>query len=419
MSTVYVLWDDSHIWGLLLWRAVENFGIDYRLVKAQEIAEGLLSRKPCKVLLVPGGTAKRKQESLGQSGMRAVRDYVAVGGAYLGFCGGAGLGLAGKYGLGLCPWCRRGFVDRLQHFVSGHMYVKPAKGSDLVPGRLPRWPLAPVWWPARFEPQEGDDVRVLAEYLRAGPDFWIADLPLDNFPRQVLEDLEAQFKISVEPRFMTGQPMAVEGSFGSGRYVLSYSHLETPASRDANIWLAHMLSTLAGTGPIPEDKALVPAWSLEELKHDWPDGAEGRLLADARRKLAQIIALGESHLLIFRRNPWLLGWRRGIPGSNINSLYALACQASSLGPNEAARAYLASIAKDFSEALDFFRHGLTGYLLAERLAMTMSESANPISDRELKEQRAALFGPPMELGGLHGRLQTWLEELVRLQISGN
>jgi hypothetical protein len=56
--------------------------------------------------------------------------------------------------------------------------------------------------------------------------------------------------------------------------------------------------------------------------------------------------------------------------------------------------------------------------LAERLAMTMSESANPIPDRELAEQRQALFGPPMEFGGLHGRLQSWLGELVRLQVSG-
>jgi len=418
MSTVYVLWDDSHIWGLLLWRAVESFGVDYRLVQAQEIADGLLSRKPCEVLVVPGGTAKRKQQALGRAGMQAIRDFVTGGGNYLGFCGGAGLGLAGKHGLGLCPWCRRGFTDRLQHFVSGHMYVKPATDSDLLPASLPNWPLAPVWWPARFQPQAGDGVRVLAEYQKAGPDFWIADLPLENFPRQVLEDLEERFKISVEPRFMTGQPMAVEGSFGSGRYVLSYSHLETPASRDANVWLAHMLTTLAGLDPIPEDKAMVPAWSLTDLPHNWPDGSEGRLLADARRKLAQVIALGQDHLLMFRRNPWLLGWRRGIPGASINSLYALASQASNIAPSEAARDYLAAISKDFSETLDQFRHGLTGYLLAERLAMTMSESANPIPDRELAEQRQALFGPPMEFGGLHGRLQSWLGELVRLQVSG-
>jgi hypothetical protein len=368
------------------------------------------------VLVVPGGMAKRKQEALGRSGMAAIRDYVAGGGAYVGFCGGAGLGLAGKCGLGLCPWRRRGFADRLQHFVSGHMHVKPAADSDLMPPDLPESPLAPVWWPARFEPQSGDEVRVLAEYRETGPDFWIADLPLKDFPASMLEDLETQYNISVEPRFMIGQPMAVEGEYGGGRYVLSYSHLETPASREANLWLAHILTTLSGTDPIPSQAARVPAWNLDELEHRWPAGREGDLLEKARRKLAETIAVGESHLLIFRRNPWLLGWRRGIPGSNINSLYALACEASNIPPSSAAVDYLSEIADGFSRDLESFRHGLTGYLMAERLAMTMSESANPIPPRELKARREALFGPPMQLGGLHGKLQQRLEELVRLQL---
>jgi hypothetical protein len=416
MSTVYVLWDDSHIWGLLLRRAVASFGIDYRIVQAQEIADGLLSRKPCGVLLVPGGNAKRKQQALGRRGMNEIREYVSGGGAYVGFCGGAGLGLAGKCGLGLCPWKRRGFADRLQHFVSGHMVVKPAEDSDLVPDTLPERPLAPVWWPARFDPHTGDDVRVLAEYRDTGPDFWIADLPIKDFPPRMLEDLETQFKINVEPRFMIGQPVAVEGEFGKGRYVLSYSHLETPASRDANRWLAHILSSLGGFEPIPDEKTRVPAWPLGDLEHNWPDTDEGRLLYRACDKLSEIISVGESHLLLFRRNPWLLGWRRGIPGSNINSLYALACEAAHLPPTDAAEAYLSEISEDFARTVEEFRQGTAGYLMAERLAMTMSESANPIPPRELKARREALFGPPMELGGLHGKLQGWLEELVRLQL---
>jgi hypothetical protein len=195
------------------------------------------------------------------------------------------------------------------------------------------------------------------------------------------------------------------------------SHLETPASRDANLWLAHVLSVMAGLEAIPSKRARVPAWPLDDLEHRWPEGSGGGLLLRAREVLAEVIALGESHLLFFRRNPWLLGWRRGIPGMNVNSLYALACRASNIEPTEAAGDHLASMAKEFSEILEDFRHGLTGYLLAERLAMTMSESANPIPGRELQEERAALFGPPMQAGGLCGELQSRLEELVRLGLN--
>jgi len=95
MSTLHILWDESHVWGLLAWRAVESMGLPYRLVRAQEIADGLLSRNPPALLLVPGGTARLKADALGETGMQAVRDYVAGGGSYLGFCGGAGLGLTG------------------------------------------------------------------------------------------------------------------------------------------------------------------------------------------------------------------------------------------------------------------------------------------------------------------------------------
>ena len=71
MSTLHILWDESHVWGLLAWRAVESMGLPYRLVRAQEIADGLLSRNPPALLLVPGGTARLKADVLGETGMQA------------------------------------------------------------------------------------------------------------------------------------------------------------------------------------------------------------------------------------------------------------------------------------------------------------------------------------------------------------
>ena len=59
MTDIAIFWDASQLWGLLVWRAAEAFGLPYRLVKAKEIAQGALSDKTS-LLLVPGGTARHK-----------------------------------------------------------------------------------------------------------------------------------------------------------------------------------------------------------------------------------------------------------------------------------------------------------------------------------------------------------------------
>ena len=142
MTDIAIFWDASQLWGLLVWRAAEAFGLPYRLVKAQDIAQGALSDKTS-LLIVPGGTARHKSDALGERGREALRAWVRGGGRYLGFCGGAGLGLTdvddpvrtagiGK-GLNLCPWHRAEITERIQHFVSGHVRVRFREGHPLVP----------------------------------------------------------------------------------------------------------------------------------------------------------------------------------------------------------------------------------------------------------------------------------------------
>ena len=418
MPLIHLLWDESHIWGLLLWRALKTWGIEHRLVRGEEIAQAGLSRKSCSALLVPGGWAKGKREALGDAGAQAVRDYVASGGVYVGFCGGAGLGLSGPYGLGLCPWKRRAFKDRLQHFSSGHMVVDlAAAGSDasagLIPDTLPAAIMAPVWWPARFQPEDGDGVTVLAAYREPASDFWVADLPLSSLPKEPVEDLETLYGLRFWPRFMTGQPCAVTGRHGQGRYLLSYSHLETPDSPEANAWLAHMLSHLAGASPVPELKSRTPRWDLRRLPDRWNDPTLDR----AKQTMENIIRLGQENLLLFRRNSWLLGWRRGIPGASLNALYSLIGQARALPPTDAALAFWEAGAMGFMEQLTHFHAGLTGYLLAERLGMSLTDSNSLIPPEALAEQRAALFGSPMQPGGLMQPLMRVMDELIRLLLA--
>lgn len=415
MSSIYIYWDESHIWGLLVWRALAAMGLPARLVRAKAIAQGLLARNPPAALVVPGGWARRKYENLGPDGVREITDYVEGGGSYFGFCGGAGLGLAGRYGLGLCPWKRRAFTDRLQHAMSGHMRMRPCRDSPLTPPDLPATPLLPVWWPARFEYEPREDVTVLAAYDSPGPDFWVADLPLASIPRAALDDLETLYDVSVWPHFMTGQPCLIHGARGRGRYVLSYSHLETPASRDANRWLAHLLRELAGLDAGP--RVLTPAWNLASLPRRWPAEAGGDDLARAKAGLEESIREGMDELLFFQRNSWLLGWRRGIPGANVNALYSMVCQALNLEPTPRARDFWLERSSGFLETLALFRHGLTGYLLSERLAMTTTGTAGAIPEQVLSEQRVALFGRHMDYGGLFADLLNVMDEALFLALA--
>ncbi len=413
ISSLYILWDESHIWGLLAWRAIRSLGLPHRLVRGQEIAQGLLSRKRPAALLVPGGVARRKSERLGAAGMQAVREYIASGGAYVGFCGGSGLGLTGAFGLKLCPWQRAALKDRMLHLVSGHLYNDLNRPHDLIPETLPEQPLLPVWWPARFALEHDTPVTVLATYAAPGPDFWVADLPLETLPKGTLSDWEALYGVTLRPASMSGQPCVVSGEYGKGRYVLSYAHLETPQSAHANAWLAHILCTLLGDAA--PGTTLIPAWELDALPNCWDDP----LLLEAREVLDSLIGLGRDHFLLFARNPWLLGWRAGIPGAALNNIYSLLRQLLAMEPSDEALALLRARAKPFAQALHDFGHGARGYLLAERLAMTLAKTfPDAVDQNALKRQRQALFGDPMEHGGPYGLLLDILDDLFWLCIRG-
>ena len=426
MSSIAILWDESHIWGLLALRAVRELGFDCRLVRAQDIAGGTLSGKGRvagdseaqtgalhKVLLIPGGVARRKAEKLGQAGMDAIREFIHAGGFYLGFCGGSGLGLTGEFGLGLCPWQRAMIKERVLHLASGHLNVNVAAGHALTPPDLGPKPLLPVWWPARFDRDAGDGVDVLATYESPGDDFWMADLPLNQVPQGALSRWRETYGVQLRPDFLTGRPCMIAGTHGKGRYVLSYSHLETPQSPDANKWLTHLLIQALGSDPRPSESrpAVVPAWDLRNLEQRWHDP----VLTQALSVMDEIIRLGTDHFLLFERNCWLLGWRAGIPGANINMLVSMLRTVASREPTDAAAAFLAAHKEHFSRTLATFHEEVTGYLLAERLAMTLSKAyPDAVSQKGLLKERTALFGHPMQQGGLYAELVEVLEELVWL-----
>lgn len=438
MTRVFVLWDDSHLWGLLVLRFLRALGAPHGVLRATNIAEGALAGKwrgcapagtdddgaPA-LLIAPGGWARGRTQRLGEAGLSAIREFVAGGGAYLGFCGGAGLALSGPRpadSLGLCPWGRMGFAGRLQHLLSGDVRLDfEADAQNRRPALVPPQAnglLAQVWWPSQFAPLgDGDDgVEVLARYAGLGPDFWVADLALARLPEETLVDWENLYGLTVRPHFLTGRPAVITGTYGRGRYVLSYPHLETPDSPAGNRWLAHLLRELAGieasAGPTAANGAATPVWRVGAEPLLWDDPT---LLA-AKTELEAAIALGQEHLLLFWRNPWLLGWRRGVPGPGINSLYALVCEALGNAPNDDARIWWRDNAEEFAGLAKLLCKGLSGLLLAERLDMTVRQTpgvdgADAVFTKNLREMRAALFGPPPAAGGVCGRLLRMLEEL--------
>ncbi|KAF1076783.1 BPL-N domain-containing protein [Halodesulfovibrio sp. MK-HDV] len=414
MSSIYILWDESHLWGLLVWRALEAMKLPYCIVRGEEIAQGLLSCNPPALLLAPGGNARLKADALGSKGIEEIRKYVANGGKYLGFCGGAGLGLTGQNGLNLCPWERAKFTNRLQHFVSGHLHssigTHISHSADLVPDNFPEKPDLPVWWPARFSPKENTDVEILASYETPSDDFWIADLPLNTLPPGTFNEWEALYDLKLRPEFLKGQPCILTGKYGEGRYVLSYTHLETPNSPDANAWLAHIIKTLTD-GAVTAEQTLVTDWNPSEEIPQWTD----EKLLEAKGIFDDIVTIGKNHCLFFERNSWLIGWRAGIPGANLNNLYNGLCSAVSMPPTPAAEAYWDSVSDEFMHNLTLFYEGVKGYLLAERLAMTLSKTfPETVSTESLRNQRAALFGPPMASGGVYLELLQTLDHLMYL-----
>ncbi len=419
-ASIVLLWDHSHIWGLLAHRALTRMGLPFALMRGADAARTLLGEARPRVVIAPGGFARKKLGALGPGGADAVRRFVAEGGAYLGVCGGAGLALSDPDGLSLCPWRRAGFTNRIKHFISGHVRVAPRRPSFLVPDWLAERPLVPVWWPARFAPPLAEVLgdapgEVLAAYDAPGPDFMLADLDISALPEATLDAWRDRFGLGLGPEFLGEGPCMVSGRFGRGWYVLSHAHLETPDSPQANAWLVHILAVLTGEKPPSGPPPAVPAWD--------PEG-EPRLLSDQGLALAEdllerAIELGIAHRLLFRRNAWLLGWRPGAPGFAVSNLRAMLRQALRLRPTTAGVAYLEGHGAGFAAEMRRFSDGVCAFFLDERLAATLSRFGRPgQAEAHLARRRLELFGPPPGVGGACGGLLETLDELVFRLLAG-
>lgn len=411
---IALLWNASPLWGLLASRALSGLGVPFALLKAQEIQQGGLSDK--RLLIVPGGSARQKLAELGPKGADAIRRFVAEGGAYLGFCGGAGLGLTGEDGLGLCPWRRARMQDRRQHLFSGHVRARLSKISTLPDASYivdkSGFASLPVWWPGRFAPipdtSTGIPVDVLATYEPCAADaLLLGDLSLRHLPANVAV---AWQELGIElPSALAGMPCLVRGRYGRGNYILSYSHLETPESPQANALFRHLLREYGDTEAITE---VVPPWHTDKA----PLWDEPHLRA-CRRNLDALLRLGHEHGLLFPRNSWLTGWRPGVPGSGLNALNMALHVLESTPPSPQTQQIWHGMARHFAETFQEFRKQAEICLLTQRLCATLAST-----DAELRlcgclrDQRTELFGTAMQGGGLYQELMNALDPLLFLTL---
>lgn len=402
---IRILWDGAHIWGLMARRALRGLGLPARLVKAQEITQGALSGKPgrgrTRLLLVPGGSAREKGRALGQDGAAALRAWLAGGGAYLGFCGGAGLALSEGGGLAICPWRRAPYASRLQHLVSGHLRASLATGGDLSPAAAPSADL-PVWWPGRFAAEPAPGIDVLARAEGPGADAWLADLPLSGLPGRLMRRWREEGLLDLS--YLRGQPLVISGSYGRGRYLLSYSHLETPGSPAANAWLARILGNLAGLEPA----GAVPEWRPLAAPADFAVWEDGAVLAEALEGVRDIFRLGVRLRLMFRRTPWLWGWRKNFHGMSCNNLHLALCELAETVPSREAGALWRQARGNFAARWREFFARAAEEMWTARVCSTIGDGGGAVLAGR------PVFGHPMQGGGLIGGLVRLLEEMLYL-----
>lgn len=409
-KTVYILWDSSHIWGLMALRVMRAFGLSCRLVKGIEIAQhGLLGKSGRNaLLLIPGGNARQKAAALGNDGRNAIREWLKDGGLYLGFCGGAGLALCQKNpddGLNICPWKRASYGQRLYHLLSGHVRAKTDENKTVS---------LPVWWPGRFETKNNVDLRVLASYMEPDEDFWLADLPLARIPRHVARFWIKCRGIDASAVFPVDEPLAIQGRFGKGNYILSYAHLETPGSRQANLWLASLLEKYwqmeisSGAASLwRTDLAAGMAPAKLNIKMDFSE-----LMTVAHNQAARLMDLGCALHVFFKRQSWLWGWQSGFPGMACNNIIAALTALCSIRDEQSAPHLRAAGKEHFLNIFNKFMDDAESYLWTCRLDNTLDSIKPDHQAPGLRQWGFEIFGHPMLGGGLASGIISILDEYI-------
>jgi hypothetical protein len=416
---VAFLWDESFLWGLMAYRALKGLGLPFDLIKAEDIKTGALNNY--KMLFVPGGWASNKSKALGDSGLKAIREFVANGGSYLGFCGGAGLATEAKDGIGLLNVKRRPTKERVPSF-SGRIHLNISEHPIWREGKARLAPtIFHAWWPSQFV-VEDKGIKTLATYGDALPDAFSSDLNVGDIELTGgWAELENLYGINLNPRKLKNEPSVLEGTYGKGKVVLSLVHFDTPEDRNGQQVLVNLWGYLAG------EKAEHRTQSAERGHNRFIPTLEkgGKGGFDSVQELyfmcTEIISLGERNFLWFRRNSMLLQWRRGVRGLEYNTLYIMMKEISEILNNQKKDDISQGIDNglaDIRELLVPFVEKAKHLLLLERYALQRGHiTYERCDDPEIQKLRAELFSESKRHGGKFKELVDEIDELLFLLLT--
>jgi hypothetical protein len=390
------LWDESFLWGIMAYKALKGLGLPFDLIRAEDIKRGELDKY--EMLFVPGGWASNKGKALGEAGRRAIQDFMAEGGSYLGFCGGAGLATKAEGGIGLLNVKRRPTKERVPSF-SGRI--------ELNINEHPIWVnqdsnIFHAWWPSQFV-LEDKEIKVLAAYGKALPDSFSSDLNVgDTEANGGWKEHEALYQINLDPARLIGEPAIIEGSYGKGKVILSLVHFDTPDDMNGAAVLKNLWTYLGGS----QDSA--------EGRSRGSSEAKSKLTAEFERAVNELIIFGERNFLWFRRNPMLLQWRRGVRGLEYNTLYIMI--------GEIQRRIMQYGSQVANNDLNKIRGMLVPFiekakklLLLERQAMQKGHiTYEKCDDDRIKEIRLELFSDSKSHGGMFKELIDKVDNLLFL-----
>lgn len=388
-----LLWDESFLWGLMAYKALNSAGLPFELIRAEDVRRGCLERYSA--LFVPGGWASNKQKALGSEGIEAIKRFVSAGGSYLGFCGGAGL--ATMDGIGLVPVKRRPTKERVPSFsgrIGLNIHEHPMWGdnneykstnSELATpnSRL----VFNAWWPSQFVID--GSVTALATYDKALPDAFSSDVNVgDAKTVGNWDELERIYQINLDPKRLTGEPAVIEGSYGKGTVLLSLVHFDTPGDTNGgevlkNLWRYFTGSLESGLR------------SSESCSGNNPILTQNNL-SQLEKAISGLIELGERNFLWYWRNSMLLQWRRGVRGLEYNTLYIMIQE---IVHNHAAQVSEGDVERISKLLLPFVEK--SGQLLVrERFAMQNNHiTYERCDDPEIRALREELFSTSKSHGG--------------------
>lgn len=302
-SKVALWWDESFLWGIVLYHALKSNALPFELINSHDILTGALDKY--RLLVVPGGWASNKLRKLGRHGCEQIQDFVQKGGAYLGICGGAGAGTLD--GIGLLKVKRIPTATRTPS-LSGEVIL------SLTPHSI--WQGVGkqfhIWWPSQFLIQD-QKILILATYEDIGEDFYSSDLKA-SFVKEysAWRHFEINYGINLNPKRIIGQPAVLMGNHAKGEVILSLVHFDTPQDPNGakvlrNIWQRYGIEP----APLPFE----PLYDCQISSFS--------LLDEIKAEAQGLINFALQNFLIFKRNDYIYHWRRGIRGLEYSTLLVM------------------------------------------------------------------------------------------------